>query len=181
MHVAQAMELEGERLFYDGNVNKAKSTLQQALLTSARSKDPETTLIVRAMLAEVTVAAGASRGAVPELRKLAQEADARGLKDVSLQCSLSLVQALINARDYRNAAEEADRVRRMSDKMGLKLVGARTRYLQGEILRATGKSSEAAEQEKQARQILHDVSEESHADSLLKRADLRPILSQAAQ
>jgi hypothetical protein len=69
----------------------------------------------------------------------------------------------------------------MSDKMGFKLAGARIRYLQGEILRATGKSSEAAEQEKQARQILHDVSEESHADSLLKRADLRPILSQAAQ
>jgi len=179
MHIAQALELEGERLFYDGNVNKARSTLQQALLTAARSKDPETTLMVKAMLAEVTVASGASRGAVPELRKLAQEADARGLKNVSSQCSLSLVQALINARDYRNAAEEADRVRRMSDKMGFKLVGAKTRYLQGAILRATGKPSEAAEQEKQAREILHDLSEELHADSLLKRADLRPIVSQA--
>jgi hypothetical protein len=60
-------------------------------------------------------------------------------------------------------------------------VGAKTRYLQGAILRAVGKPSEAAEQEKQARQILHDLSEELHADSLLKRADLRPILSQAAR
>ncbi len=177
INVAQALQLQGESLIYDGDLKTARSSLQQALQAATRSKDPETLLTIKTSLAQVAVAEGHSPEVLPELRKLAQEAETRGLKDVSVLCGLSLAQAMLNAKDYRGAAEEADRVRRLSDKMGFRLAGAKARYLQADILRVSGKASDAASLNQQARQIVEDISKESNAASLLKRADLQPILS----
>jgi len=176
-NTAQALNFQGERLFYSGDLKSAKPLFEQAMQAAIRSKDREKILGAKLSLAILAVQEGRSQEALASLKRLSVEADTLGLKYASVRCSVFLAEALVATRNYRAAREEADRALRESEKFGFRLLAARSHYLAGEISRFTGKRGEALAQYQQARQGLQDISSEAHADSFLKRSDLTPILS----
>lgn len=176
-NLARALNRQGQRLFYDGDLKGARPPLNEALQSATRSRDPETVLLVKISLAQLAVSEGRGRELIPELKKLAKEADSLGLKYSSVQCSLYLAQALVDTKQYSSAQEQADQARRTSERLGFKYAAALSRYTQGEILVRSGKPADATTQFQQARQMLQDIANEAHSESFLKRSDLRPVVS----
>ena len=177
--IAQALNFQGESLFYDGDLKRAKTLFDKALQTATRSKDRGALLAVKINLGRWALAQGRAREIVPEFKSLAGEADAQGLKYWTAECFIYRTQGLISTSDYRAAQDEVDAVRRTAEKLGLKFTAAQAHYLQAEIFQNSGKTAEAASQYQQARQMLVDISKEAHSDSFLKRSDLRPIVAAA--
>jgi len=176
-YIAQALNLQGERLFYAGDFKASKPLLDQAMRAATRSKDREEMLAVKVSLAELAIKEGQARQAIAELKRLAPEADTLGLRYLSAQCTIDLAEALVSTKDYRAAKEAASTALKNSEKFGFKFLPAKGHYWLGEVLRLTGQSGEAAPQYMQSRQILEEISKEAHTDSFLKRSDLSPIFS----
>ena len=176
-NVSQALNYQGERFLFVADVKSAKPLFEQALQTATRNKNREQILRVRINLAELAAKESGGRNLSIELTRLGQEADSLGLKYLSAQCLVSRAQAFLSAKDYRAAQADVDRALKVSEKSGFKFLQARLHYLQGQVLRATGKPSEAESQQNQALRILQDIGQESHSDSFLKRADVSAMLS----
>jgi hypothetical protein len=58
----------------------------------------------------------------------------------------------------------------------MKSLEPRAHYLLSQVLRASGNTVEADMQLKQAADVLEQMRQESHADTLLERSDLKPIV-----
>ncbi|MGC1977486.1 MAG: hypothetical protein WA671_12285, partial [Candidatus Sulfotelmatobacter sp.] len=78
--------------------------------------------------------------------------------------------------DYTHAREELESALRTSDDLGIKSLQPRAHYLLSLALRASGNTADADAQLKQAADLLDQIRQESHADTLLERSDLKPIV-----
>jgi hypothetical protein len=112
---------------------------------------------------------------IPQLKALVQAADAAGLKNISTAATLTLAEALINARQYPSAKSELETALAASDKLGLQVQQARAHYLLGRTLEASGGGAEAATHYAAAKRTLEAIRQESGTDGLLKRQDLGAI------
>jgi predicted negative regulator of RcsB-dependent stress response len=101
------------------------------------------------------------------------------LKYYSVRSSADLAQALINTKDYVHARAQLESALGQSEKLGLRLQTARIHFLLGEVLRLTGKSSEASSQYSQARSMLDELKKEPGAEHLLDRSDLQKMYAAA--
>ena len=109
------------------------------------------------------------------MRGLAQEADALGLKYVSVECSTYLAQALLNTGDHGRARQELERAIAQSEKLGLQGLLARSHYLLASALRLAKNEPEASRHAGEARKLLDEIRKEAGSDDLLKRADFGAI------
>ncbi|HET9408436.1 MAG TPA: tetratricopeptide repeat protein [Candidatus Sulfotelmatobacter sp.] len=178
---AEALNFEGDRLFYAGDLKLAKSLYEDALRTASRTTDREKTLVAKLNLAKVAVAQKNSREAIKSLKGLAAQADTLGLKYFSLECSVSLAQALLDAKNYSAAKQELQEALDKSDKLGARVLLAKSHFLLAEALRLTGNGSEAAGQYKEAARLLDEIHNEPGADKVLERADLKPIYQESTR
>jgi tetratricopeptide (TPR) repeat protein len=170
--VAHILNFQGDRLFYAGDYRGAAALYQQASQAATRAKDREQTLISKSNLAKVSISQGRGREVIPTLKALSGQAAQAGLQYLSVDCSLYLAQAFIEAKDYSHAREQLDNALHTSESSGLKVLLAKSNYLTGTVLRLTGNPSAGVHYYAQARSILDDVQKEAHADGLLKRSDL---------
>ena len=120
---------------------------------------------------------GAFRPASDSLRSLFQQADGMGLKYVSLQCSLYLAQAYIGMKKYDLAKTELENTLNASENLGLQSLLAQSQFLLARALDLSGKSSEAQDHYKQARQIADGIQKEARTETITKRSDLSPIFA----
>jgi tetratricopeptide (TPR) repeat protein len=111
------------------------------------------------------------------LKKLGAQSDAVGLKYLSVDSSLSLAEALLAAKRYREARDEADRTLARSDKLGLRALQARAHFLLAQCLKQTGAAGEVPRHLAEARRLLEEIRKEAKSDAVVKRADLAPILA----
>jgi len=65
--------------------------------------------------------------------------------------------------------------------LGLRLEGARVRYLLGMALRLSGNTPEAVSQYREARRSLDEIGKEPGAEHLTEGFDLKPIYAEATQ
>ncbi|OLE21179.1 MAG: hypothetical protein AUI36_34495 [Cyanobacteria bacterium 13_1_40CM_2_61_4] len=179
--IGQSLNFQGDSFFYRGDLKGAKGRYQQALQAAGRTTDRRLVLISKFNLAKVAVKEGRSRAAVSELRGLAGQADALGLKYVSVECSVYVGEALVNAKDYSQAGQELDRALARSEKLGLEALQAKSQHLLATALRLTGNGAEASRHYADAHRILDEMSAEAKSDTLLKRADLGPIYAESAK
>jgi hypothetical protein len=115
------------------------------------------------------------------LKSLAQQADARGRKYISVASSVLLAEAMIKNKDYPAARQELQRDLGRSEKLGLRLETARVHYLLGAALRLSGGASEATSQYREAARMLDEIGNEQGAEHLLERFDLKTIYAGSTQ
>ena len=179
--LASALNSQGDISFYQGDLKAAKASYEQALRLSSPSKDKEALLTSRVNLAKVAVADGNARSAASELRSLTQQADSQGLKYLSVASSVLLAEAMIKNKEYAPARQELQRDLGKSEKLGLRLEGARIHYLLATDLRLSGAASEANGQYREAQRLLENIGKEPGAEHLSDRYDLKPIYAEIKQ
>jgi len=179
--IAQILNFQGDRLFYQGDFKGARNLYEQASQVAGHTTDQAQILVSKFNLAKVNSMEGHSRESVAALQTVAQEADQAGLKYVSVEASLYLAQALINNKDYSRARQELDNALRNSEKLGLQASLAKSHFLMGEALRLNGNQTDAALHYGQAHRMLDDIHKEAHTDEVLKRSDLAAIYQESAK
>jgi eukaryotic-like serine/threonine-protein kinase len=176
---AQILNFQGDRLFYLGDVSAARPLYERALQTATKTGDRRLEMLSRVNLAQCAIAEGRSQPAMDALQKLAVESDSLGLKYLSVESSVLLGQALIDARRYPQARQELERALGKGEKLGASALLARAHFLLASALRSTGEAADASRHLAEARRILDEIRKEAKTDDVLKRADLAPILAAA--
>jgi eukaryotic-like serine/threonine-protein kinase len=177
----QSLNIQGDISFYQGDFKAAKASYEQALKTVAGTSDRRLILISKFNIAKAAVKLGNSRNVVSDLHTLSLEAEALGLKYISVACSVYMNEGIVDAKDYPLARRELERVLSRSEKLGLKSLQAQSEYLLATALRLSGSSEEAAPHYANARRIVDEMRKEAKSDTLLKRADLGAIYAESAK
>ena len=178
---ASVLNHQGDAGFYQGDMKSAKDSYQQALRLASHTSEKDVLLTSKLNLAKVAVAEGHSLAAVTDLRNLGQQADTLGAKYLSVDCAVSLADALIKDKDYPRARQELQRSLSKSEKLGLRLENARIHYLLGTSLRLAGSASEATAHYRETVRLLDEIRKEQGAEHIIERYDLKPMYSEAAQ
>ena len=177
--VTQTLNFQGDLAFYQGDSKSARTLYGQALQAASQSRDREKILESKLRLAKVSITEGHSQEAIVSLKDLVREADSLGLKYLSVECSIGLAQAQVNAKDYSHAREGLDRALNQSEKLGLRTMLARTHYLLATVLRLTGKVQEASGHYREALRYLDEIGKDTGSDAVLKRSDLNVIYTES--
>ena len=179
--IAQTLDFQGDQLFYRGDLKSARPLYERALQAASHATDRDKLLLSKFNLARLAVQEGHSQSAIANLRQLAQEADRIGLKYLSVECSISLAQALVNAKDYADARPELERALAQSEKLGLRALRAQSHYWLATTLRLSGAAAEATGHYREALQLLEEIKQESGPGKVLERSDLKPIYTEATR
>jgi len=173
--ISQILNFQGDRLFYNGDFKAAQTLYQQALQLASKTKDPYAILVIKVNLAKAAVKQGNSKAAVASLKDLAREAESHGLKYTSVECSISLGEALLATKDYARARQELESAQRKGGDIKAQVLVLKSNYLLGTLFRLTGNQGDATRRFSEARRILEEIRKETQSDALLKRSDLAPI------
>jgi tetratricopeptide (TPR) repeat protein len=175
---AMATNWLGDFYYYEGDYANARQQYSQALGIAAKTADKETQLLSKVNVAKTDLALGHAAAVIPELRKLAQDADGMGLKAVSVECSVVLAQALVATKSTA-AGQALVLTQARAENLGLRVLDAKAQALQAALAAKAGKSSEASMENRAVVQILDGISKEDGAGKVLERADLKAIYSAA--
>ncbi|MGI8962480.1 MAG: tetratricopeptide repeat protein [Bryobacteraceae bacterium] len=179
--IGQNFNVQGDISFYEGDFKAARASYEQALRAASATSDRRLILISKINLAKTAVKAGQSRDVVSNLHTLSLEADALGLKYLSIACSVYLNEAVVNAKNYSLARRELERALSRSEKLGLKGLQAESQYLLATALRLAGSGEEASRHYADAHRIVDEMCKEARSDTLLKRADLSTLYAESAK
>ncbi len=163
----------GDVAFYSGDWKRAEQ-LYGDELRAASSSERETILNAKINRAKTILAEGRSVP-VNELHDLVSQADALGMRKLSIAASIVVAQGMINAKDLTHASEVLERNLGSSEKMGLRVETIRIHYLLGTGLRLAGQKLESDAQYRQAVRGVAEVRKEPGAEKLLERADLKNL------
>jgi tetratricopeptide (TPR) repeat protein/predicted Ser/Thr protein kinase len=178
--LTKLLDSQGDSYFYAGDFKAARPIYEQALQVAQRSSDRSRILISQLALARLAVREGRIAEVITSLKKLIQDADAARFKYASAESSVYLGEALLLSKNYPAARQELESAARKSENLGLKALLAKSDYLLGMTLRASGNQAEAARRFQDASKLLEEMHQESKSDALLKRADLKPIAENPA-
>jgi len=179
--IAQTLNFQGDNALYRGDSKLAQALYGQALETASRTKDRDQVLTSKIGLAKVALGEGRSREAASKLKSLTQEADSLGLQYLSVECSVDLAEALVNAKDYSGARRELEPALTKAEKLGLRTLLAEDHYLLATAFRATGNGTEATSHYREALRLLDEMRKEAGAEKVIERADLKPIYTESSQ
>jgi Tfp pilus assembly protein PilF len=147
----------------------------QALQAATRSKEPDKILIAKTNLAKLQVQEKKTKDAIASLQPLIQQADDLGLKHISVECSISMAEAMMQGRDNDKARQELQRALLRADKLGLQPLSARAHYLLGTIAQTSVNTAEAQDNFREALRLLDTMKKDPGAEKILQRADLKAI------
>ena len=166
---------------YRGDFKLARTLYGQGLQAASHTKDRDKVLESKIGLAKLATRDGRSREAISSLQSLAQEANSLGAKYLSVECSVDLAEALVNAKDYSRAREELEPALGRAEKLGLRTLLARDHYLLATVLRETGNGTEATGHYREALRLLDETRKEAGAEKVIERADLKPIYTESSR
>ncbi|HEX4309608.1 MAG TPA: tetratricopeptide repeat protein [Acidobacteriaceae bacterium] len=176
---AMATNWLGDFYSYQGDYANARQQYSQALGIASKTADKETQLLSKVNLAKTDLALGHAAAVIPQLKKLAQDADGLGLKAVSVECSVVLAQALVATKNAAAAQQTLVLTQARAENLGLRVLDAKAQALQSALAAKAGKSSEATMENHAVVRILDGISKEDGAGKVLDRADLKAIYSAA--
>jgi serine/threonine protein kinase/tetratricopeptide (TPR) repeat protein len=178
--LAMATNWLGDFYFYQGDYAHAREQYSLALGIASKTPDKETQLLSKMNLAKTDLALGHAAAVAPVAKKLASDADALGLKAVSVECSVILAQALVATKNA-GAGEVLTLTLARAENLGLKVLEAKAQYLQATLYARSGKSADAGRGYRAVVGILDGIGKEDGAGKVLARADLAGIYSDAAK
>ena len=177
--ISKALNLQGDRLFYRGDLKGAKPLYEQAQQSAKQANDRNQGLIAKFNLAKLAAKEGQSTAATASLRSLSKDADALGEKYISAQISLYLGDCLLQAKKYPAAQDQLENALRGAQSAGMKSLQPQAEFWLAAALAGQGKKAEAATHMQTAQQLLEDMHREAHTDALLQRDDFRLIAQPA--
>ena len=175
MLIAQTLNIVGEGYFYQGDPEKGRAALEEALRVASDQKDEMLAVSARVNLARLDARDATSQAEIDKLKGLAEEADAVGLKYYGAECSISMATVLLRAKRYPEAEEALETALRGAARSGLRIHVARIRYLLGEAYRLQGNEAESHRHYGEAARALEEIRQEAGTKDVLTRADLSPI------
>jgi tetratricopeptide (TPR) repeat protein len=178
--LAMATNWLGDFYFFQGDYTHAREQYSLALGIASKTPDKETQLQSKVNLAKTDLALGHSAAVAPVAKKLASDADALGLKAVSVECSVVLAQALVATKNA-GVSEVLTLTLARAENLGLKVLEAKAQYLQATLDAKSGKSADAARSYRAVVGILDGIGKEEGAGKVLQRADLAGIYSDAGK
>ena len=170
--MSQALNFQGDAVYYKGDLKGAKALYERALRTAEKSKDREKVLISQIDLAKVSVAEQRGQTVLSTLRPLMKQAEDQGLKYSAVECSLILGEALMQSHNFPQARQELESALSQSQRMGLQPLTARAHFLLAAVLRISGNDALAQGHYQDALRLLDSMQKESGAEKLLQRSDL---------
>lgn len=189
LHVAQQIQNEwasalatnwiGDGYFYQGDYAGALQQYDHALEIASKTADKETILLSKVNRAKTDLAMGRAAAVIPEFRKLAQDADAAGLKSLSVECALYLDQAQAQAKNTPALQQDLSLTLARAENLGLRIPQAKVQFLQGLLLAKSGRTGDAAIHYREAVRILGAISKEDNSSQILNRADLKNLYNDA--
>jgi len=178
--IAQTLDFQGDAFFYQGDFKAARSLYEQSLQVANRSKDAEKILLAKLGMAEVEVREKNGRLAIPDLRKLIQQADDLSLKYSSVEASIFMCEAMIQNHDNVHARQDLQRALLLADKFGQQPLSAPAHYLLATIARDSGNNAEAQDNYRSVISTLDAIKKEPGAEKLLQRADLKLMYDESS-
>ena len=172
--IVQTQRFQADRLFYAGDSRAAAARAAEAVQSASKASDRSLGLLAQASAATVAVSTQPTKALAARLATLAQDADSVGLKSLSVDYSLLRVDALIKLKDYATAREEAGRAVAKADALGLRMLIAKARYLQGTARRLSN-DSDAPRDYAAALRLLDEIKGEDGNQNVMKRADLSAV------
>jgi tetratricopeptide (TPR) repeat protein len=176
---AQLLNTEGDVRRSRGDWKSARDFYDRALRAASRGTDPVEVLISKLHFAEAALGEGRGESAIRDFRNLAQQADSHALKYFSLESSVDMAEAMVNAKDYSHAQQELETDLGRSEKLGLRYQSARIHYLLGKALRLGGNSADASRHYRQALNLIDEMRKEPGAEKLLERSDPKAIYTES--
>lgn len=177
--IAQALNFEGERLFYIGDFKSAQPLFAQAGQAASRAKDRDDGLKAKFNQALLAAYEGRASTASSSFRALAKEADSLGQRYVSTASSLYSGVALSMSRNYSQGQREISVALSKAQDAGMKSLLPVAHYWLAVAMKATGDQSGAAAHFAQAIGTLQEMRQESGSDAILNRQDFKAITMQA--
>ncbi len=126
---ARALNFQGDRFLYAGDVKSAKSRFDEALRVATRAMDREEELVAKHRLGRIAIDEGRYPEAIAALRRVIQDADGIGMKYISLGASVDLADALVHRKDYSAARRELANALPKCEKVNLRVLQAKVHYL----------------------------------------------------
>jgi eukaryotic-like serine/threonine-protein kinase len=165
----------GDEYFYKGDSNSARQQYDQALQIASKTSDRERTLISKINKAKTDVSQGHATAAIASLRRLSEDADTLGLKSLSVECSVYLGAGLLATKDVQGAHRELDRALARAEKLGLRVMQAKSHYYLASLLAQTGDKKAATPHYREVVRTLESISKEEGSARVIERADLHEI------
>lgn len=178
-YIAMATNWTGDFYYYQGDYANARQQYGQALAIASKTPDKETQLRSKVNVAKTDLALGHAAAVIPVLKKLAQDADALGLKTDSVECSVYLAQALMATRNEGATEQTLALSQARAENLGLRILQAKADALEAKLAAERGKASEAQSNNLVVVKILEAISKEDQSANVLNRADLKNIYSDA--
>jgi serine/threonine protein kinase/tetratricopeptide (TPR) repeat protein len=179
--VAHTLRLKSDRLFLSGDFKGASERARQAEQAASRGSDRTIALLARADQSIIASSIEPARAVATRLGQLAQEADASGLKSLSIECRVARADALHALADHDEALREADRAIARADALGLKVPLAKAHYVKASALRAKGDTVAARREYVATVRLLEEVRNDDGNENVLKRADLAGMHAEAVK
>ena len=163
----------GDAAFYKGDYNGARQQYDKALQIASKTTSKERVLLAKVGKAETDVSQGHGQAAIAPLKKLTEDADALGLKSVSVECSVYLGAAMVAAKDSKDAHQQLDLSLARAEKLGLRVLEAKAHYQMALLLVQGGDVKGATPHYREVVRILQSISQEEGSVRVLERADLQ--------
>ncbi|HVS88765.1 MAG TPA: tetratricopeptide repeat protein [Candidatus Acidoferrum sp.] len=177
--VAQALNWQGDNFLYRGDRRSAKSSYDQALQTASKTTDRHLLLVSRLNSAKITIEEGQPQGAMRTLKGVADEAEALGLKYLSIECSIHEAEGRMQLKDYSAARQQLERAVLQSEKLGLRPLLLRAHFSLGKMFREKGAPADATSHYRQALSLLDSLRKEPGADKIIERSDFKAIYAES--
>ncbi len=176
----QTLRFEADRLYYSGDIKGASGIAKQVAQAAQGASDRSLTLLAQADLAMIASAVEPTKALATRLGDLAQEADTRGLKSLSVECAVRRAETLRELGDAADALREAERAISRAEGLGLKIPLAKAHYVKAAVLRAKGDQL-ARREYLAALRLLEEVKNDGGNENVLKRADLAAMHAEAVK
>jgi eukaryotic-like serine/threonine-protein kinase len=179
--IAQALDFQGESLFYRGDLKGAADLYSQALQFASRSKEQDKVLLTRFHLAEIALKDGRSAEAAASFKKIAADAHTLGAKYVEYSASVSLGDALLQSKNYSRAQQELERAIAGAEKLELRPILAEAHYSLATALRLSGHPADAATHYQRALRYVDEIRKDAGSDAFLQRSDFKQLYSESTR
>ena len=178
--ITQTMRFQANRLSYAGDLTRASALSKQVVQASVNASDLSLALLAQADMAMISAASEPTRAIASRLGTLSQEADTRGLKSLSVECSVRRAETLLALGDRSEALREAERAIGRAEVLGLKVSLAKAHYVKASVLRSNGDPG-ARREYTYAVRVFEDVKRDGGNERVLERADLAKVYAESVK
>jgi tetratricopeptide (TPR) repeat protein len=177
---AQTFGFQGDALFYSGNYVAAHALYDRALDAARRSKESERILLAKIGLAELQVREKKGAAVIQRLRALVKQADEASLKYSSIECSVSMAEAMMQVHDVAHARPALQNALLQSDRLGAPALSTHAHYLMGILARDAKEKMEARDSFQWVVNSIDTMQKDPGADHLLLRSDMKLMYDESS-